>query len=650
MPSKPFSITPEHLSIVNSAGESLAKLELTFSMAGKEWRVNRLEHTQTGWIGHTEDPAVAVCITEAQRHLCVELRAPVSGAQEVVYFQGSTITVSQAHAFIPDDNHGAFPVAEGKTFTLTTQAEAKHSLGLKEELWMIAPPPHVIGFGDEQGAGFSFSIPECMPVDATQFVIENGRLDVKFLSCNSECDPGRFPRVYIDLEITSRQDALARHLAHARELGLLAEPKSQPDWWHNPLYCTWGDQCRLANDFKIPTNQSLTRERILGWADKIRSFYDGEVNFIIDDGYFLGFGEFQLRPELYPTTEAFRDLLAELKKRRFRVILWYTPFWLHPESPIVQEHPEWLLHCPDGTLLEASRIWGKKYRYDWTHPEVREHHRKILGFLVGELGPDGIKVDMTYTNPVASDVLRHDPSWASGNTVFMRTLEIVHKEVTKINPEAFVTVNGIESHLQPFASAVRLNDLFNVTDATAWYKRAELVNRLMPGIAIDVDGWPAGLEKLREYPFVASVFGAPVTYYLDGTEVGSVTFGETEINRMAAVWNTYAHAPVRESDRILIDAGAGIFERRDAEGGLRAVSLKKSIFIAYGRTGIRVASNADQEISVPLEQRRPSGKAVRVGRDGTRTEVPLRVDLESRCAVLSVEDAGKGILYYELAL
>ena len=229
--------------------------------------------------------------------------------------------------------------------------------------------------------------------------------------------------------------------------------------------------------------------------------------------------------------------------------------------------------------------------------------------------------------------------------VFRRALEFIHQEATRINPECFLTISGVESYLQPFPSAVRLNDLFNVNDAGAWYRRAELVTRLMPGVAIDVDGWPAALTKFREYPFVASAFGAPVTYYLDGTDVGEVIFTETEINRLASVWNTYANAPIGSNDRILIDAESDIFERRDAEGRLRAVSIARRAFVSYGET-IRVAANSDIAVAIPLEPNATIKEASCVRRDGTRAPCPFHQ--EGARVLLYAEDSGKGILYYEL--
>ncbi len=641
-----FSLTSDALSITDAHGRSLAELALTFIVGDNHYRITTLEKTSSGWSGQTADPAVTVKITASQQHLCVELCGVPPQTGDVSYFCGSKIAASHAHAFIPDVHLGTFPMVQDRTFTLTNQAAMRQRLGIKEEIWMLAPPPHVIGYGTHEGAGFSFSIPECLPSDAVQVVMQKRTMQINFLHHVATCDAGRLPRVYIDLGVDSRATMLGRHLAHARELGLVVADKPQADWWHNPLYCTWGDQCRLAQH-GTPQNMSLTRERILGWADKIRTFYDGEVNLIIDDGYFHSWGDFRVRPDLYPSVDDFRALITELKGRNFRVILWYAPFWVDKKAAAVTEHPEWILHRPDGTLLDETGDWKGKHHYDWTHPELREYKRGLIHHFLTELDADGFKIDMTYACPPTKDIVPHDPTWAAGNQFCKRVVEFIHTEATAIKPDVFLTVNGVESYLQPFASAVRLNDLFNFTDATKWYERAELVTRIMPGVAIDVDGWPAAPCKLREYPFVASVYGAPVTYYLDGTEVGDVDFGPTEINRMASVWATYAHAPVHGDEQIIVDAAAGRFERRSANGALRALSLEKRVFIAYGEKSIRVTANTAMAVAVPLEKNLTISKAVRVNRDGTR--IPATLHVETRRALFFVEDSGDGILYYELS-
>ena len=573
------AVTSAGIALHDAAQRKLADLSLAFAVGAKTWTVKSLRETSAGWIGLTEDPAVTVEITRAASHLCIELRGPFGPAADVSYFRGSTIKASHAHAFIPDVNLGSFSTVQDRTFTLTNQAAMRQRLGVKEELWMLAPPPHVIGFGTACGEGFAFSIPECLPSDAVQFVIKQKTLQIDFLHHVAACDGGRLPRVYIDLGVATKAESLDRHLGHARALGLVVADKPQPAWWHNPLYCTWGDQCRLSLH-GMARGECLTRERMLGWADKIRTFYSGEVNFIIDDGYFLGMGDFRLRPELFASVEAFRDLIAELKRRNFRVILWYTPFWVEKNAAVLTDHPERILHRHDGTLLDETGDWKERYHLDWTHPGVREDQRMLIRHFLTDLDADGFKIDMTYAHPPTRDVVLHDPTWAAGNLFCKRVVEFIHTEATSIKPDVFLTVNGVESYLQPYTSAVRLNDLFNFTDATKWYERAELVTRIMPGVAIDVDGWPAAICKLREYPFVASVYGAPVNYYLDGTEVGDVAFGYAEINRMASVWATYSHAPVHADEKIIIEAEAERFERRDATGGLRALSLARRVFIA----------------------------------------------------------------------
>lgn len=640
-----FSLTPDHLSVTDTQGRSLAKLALTFAVGDNHYRVTTLQKTPSGWTGLTADPAVTVEIIAAQQHLCIELRGSFGPAADVTYFAGSKIAASHAHAFIPDANLGYFPVAQDRTFTLTNQAAMRQRLGIKEELWMLAPPPHVIGFGTHEGAGFSFSIPECLPSDALQVVLQKRTLRFDFLHHLASCDGGRLPRVYIDLGVSSRAAMLEHHLGHARELGLVLDIKPQPDWWHNPLYCTWGDQCRLALHGTM-RKMSLTRERIIAWADKIRTFYADEVNLIIDDGYFYSWGDFRVRPDLYATVDDFRALIAELKRRNFRVILWYAPFWVDKHAATVTKHPEWILRRPDGTLLDETGDWKGRYHYDWTHPGLRDYKRTLIRHFLTELDADGFKIDMTYACPPTKDVVPHDPSWAAGNQFCKRVVEFIHNEAKSIKSDVFLTVNGVESYLQPFASAVRLNDLINMTDPTKWYERAELVARVMPGVAIDVDGWPAAPAKLREYPFVASVYGAPVSYYVDGTEVGDVDFGPAEINRMASVWATYAHAPVHGDEKIIVDAAAGRFERRTAAGALRALSLERRVFIAYGDQAIRVTANTAMAVAVPLEKGVTPSKAVRANRDGSR--VPVDLHLETDRALFFAQDAGDGILYYEL--
>lgn len=643
------SVSLAGIVVFDGPGRTLATLPLICRVGARVWTVSELTRTAKGWSGLTNDPAVAVEIEEIEsgRALRVEWRAPAERGSDVSYFVGASIAASHSHAFIPDDHMGAFSLAQDRTFTITNQAAMRQRLGLSEYLWMLAPQPHVVGFGDATAPAFALSIPECLPSDAVQVRLEKRSMRLDFLHHVADCDGGRLPRVYVDFGLSSRAEALERHLGHARAVGLVAEHKPQAAWWHNPLYCTWGDQCRLGLH-GVHKDASLTRERILGWAEKIRAFYDGEVNFIIDDGYFVGMGDFRLRPELYASTAEFRDLIAELKRRRFRVILWYTPFWVDKHAESVTAHPEWILRRRDGLLLDETGDWKGKYHYDWSHPRLREHQSALIQHFLTELDADGFKIDMTYAHPPTRDILPHDQSWAAGNLYVKRVVEFIHAKATALKPDAFLTVNGVECYLQPYTSAVRLNDLFNTTDATDWYERADLVARLMPGVAIDVDGWPGALCKLREYPFVASVYGAPVSYYLDGTEIGDAPFGEAEINRLASVWATYAHAPMHADDRVIVEAEHTRFERRGADGGLRALSLARRVFVAYGDDTIRVTASDDIAVAVPLEDGRTvATKAVRVGRDGSRVAVPLHV--EDGRVLFFAEDAGKGVLYYELS-
>ncbi|HEY5749044.1 MAG TPA: alpha-galactosidase, partial [Chryseolinea sp.] len=339
-----------------------------------------------------------------------------------------------------------------------------------------------------------------MPVVLTKLSCRNHDFHLKFESYSPDHREGRLPRVFIDLGLDDSKAILDRHCAHARDLGLLDENKKHYDWWHNPIYCTWGDQCylqntapeKLADSIALPMDEA----KVMHWADQIRSIYSGEVNYIIDAGWFDHLGDYDPTLRGFESVENFQGVIARLKAKGFRVILWYTPFWVQRESKVEKEHPEFLVHHRDGSTY---RDQDQRAFLDYSHPGVREYAKKRVEYLLGTLGGDGFKIDMNYVHPLMSDIIFHDPSWGYGNQFWLEVMKFYHGCATAVKDDAFFTISGIESYLQPYASSVRLNDLFDFYNAKAWYDRAELVTRLMPDVPIDVDGWPSSIEKMREY-------------------------------------------------------------------------------------------------------------------------------------------------------
>ena len=641
-------VKSEAILINGENGKTLANIHLQFSVGSCSYRVIQLEEQVGGFLGKTEDPNVVVEILTGKSGVSVELKGPFSASDSIVYFAGSTVSSQYGRAFVPDADCRLFETRGTEDFYLTNSGMILQKKVSKNPLWMVAPPPHVCAFGDQELGWCGFSIPEPMPVVATHIRCHKQELSMAFEGYSPSHREGRLPRVFIEAGLADSKAILDRHCAHARELGLIVPDKKQFPWWHNPVYCTWGDQCylqktaprQLADNIAIPMDEAM----IMRWAEQIRAIYPGEVNYIIDAGWFDYLGDYEPKLSEFKTIENFKGVMDQLKAMGFRVILWYSPFWVQAGSKVEQAHSEFLIHRLDGTLY---RDQDNRAFLDFSNPAVRDYTRGLVEYLLKTLDADGFKIDMNYVHPLMTDVAMHDPAWGYGNQLWLQVLKFFHACATSVKEDAFFTISGIESYLQPYASSVRLNDLFEVNHAKAWYDRAELVARLMPDVPIDVDGWPSSLEKMREYQFVSPVFGAPVTYYIDAVDIMSVKLTEVERNRMASVWHVYSKVPCEPGMKVTIDADQGIFERRDAKGHLKAVSLQKSVLVCYAPDRIYLTANGDRAVCVPMEAVEHYTKVEKRFRDGRREPVTFFKDGQG--LVLNLIDAGTGILCYEVS-
>lgn len=642
-----MSVEEKGLEVFGEKGEILASFSFSFSIGATAYQVVKLIETETGYLGITENPEVTVEIIRTDHGASVEVVGTFAGTEDVHYFKSSRIHAPYGRAFVPDADCRLFETCNKELFYLTNSGMILQKQVEKQDLWLIAPPPHLISFGEENLGWCGLSLPEPLPVVSTQFSCQENRFGLQFTAYSPAHASGRMPRVFIEAGLENSKDILDRHVGNAKSLGLISDQKPAYDWWHNPVYCTWGDQCYLQRKFPAELEDELTvpfnEEKMLRWAEGIRQIYDGDVNYIVDAGWFTALGDYTPNSAEFSSVQAFKSVMDRLKKQKFRVILWYTPFWVQPQATISTSHPEWMIRRLNGEIYkdDADRSF-----LDFSNPDVRNYAEAQMRFMLTTLDADGFKIDMNYVMPLMSDVVMHDPTWGYGNQLWLEVLKFFHETATAIKEDVFFTISGIESYLQPYASSVRLNDLFDFDNARPWYDRAEMVSRLMPNVPIDVDGWPASLEKMREYQFVSPVFGAPVTYYIEAVDIKMMKLSDRELNRMASVWQVYGKVPCSHGMTLTIDADRDLFERRDAEGRLRAVALQKSALVCFSDDAIYVTANCDRAVGIPVVNPAVYEKAEKVYRDGRRETVNFFTD--GQTLLLNVEDSGSGFLYYEI--
>jgi len=209
-----FTITPETIQIEGRTGSPLATIRLRFSVGTRQFHITGLEERGSTFIGKTNDPAVTVEIVSSGNSVSVELKGPFAGTDSVVYFPGSGVAGVHGRAFVPDADCRLFVTRDKEDFYLTNSGMILQQKVNKQDLWMIAPPPHVFSFGDDAKGWFGFSIPEPLPVEFTLLSCHNRVVSLSFANYSPGHNAGRLPRVFIDAGLADSKEILDRHCAH----------------------------------------------------------------------------------------------------------------------------------------------------------------------------------------------------------------------------------------------------------------------------------------------------------------------------------------------------------------------------------------------------------------------------------------------------
>lgn len=292
--------------------------------------------------------------------------------------------------------------------------------------------------------------------------------------------------------------------------------------------------------------------------------------------------------------------------------------------------------------------------FDLTKPEVKEHIKGILKYMLSEeegcLNADGFKMDMNYFGPIAGKHALYDYSWGIGDLFWYSTVKFIHETSVKFKKDVFFTLSGAEPYLQKYAPSQRLNDLFDTDELSSWYKRAYLVNKMLPGVIIDVDGWPSCRKKSTEYWMVSPTFGAPVTYHAYGFD-SKEKLTDQDYNRLKAAWWVYNNSPVTNDMDIHIDPDNNVFYRKYTKGSLKgfysALSIMNRCLVTYSESCAMLASICDMPVEIPLPQGQLIKKVVKLSK-GIEQFVEYVYYNETHTILLKVEDSGKGIDCYKV--
>lgn len=119
----------------------------------------------------------------------------------------------------------------------------------------------------------------------------------------------------------------------------------------------------------------------------------------LDDGYQKKVGDWLALNRKFPS--GLRGLADAIREAGFVPGIWTAPFFVQRGARLFREHPEWLLHDPDGELrpLGYHPFWGitdgQVYALDTTHPGAQGYLRHVFGELCAA-GFDYFKIDFLF--------------------------------------------------------------------------------------------------------------------------------------------------------------------------------------------------------------------------------------------------------------
>ena len=252
------------------------------------------------------------------------------------------------------------------------------------------------------------------------------------------------PPLYVE-EGTGLSSSL-RHCAQRIALSMKARHWCEPAFFWSSWYSAYETM-----------DQALLEETISGIQAEAVPFQTIEL----DAGYSSSLGDWLMPNHRWP--EGLEHAAKTITDAGFRAGIWVGPFIVGDRSVLYRNHPDWVLHDPEGRPVIQLRSytepksWGNPdcdyYVLDTSHPEALDYIRQVFETLHA-WGFRFFKTDFLLWNMHdSSTVKRYDPSLTSVE-ILRNTFSVIR---TAIGEESFLL--GCIAPFMPmigFADGMRL--------------------------------------------------------------------------------------------------------------------------------------------------------------------------------------------------
>ncbi len=227
--------------------------------------------------------------------------------------------------------------------------------------------------------------------------------------------------------------AVARYREALAAQGLQPPPAQPQDY--DAAWCSWGYEF------------DVRPQEVLGVIPKLQEM--GIPWATLDDRWFDRYGDWNPRPDTFPGGgQAMRELTAALHRAGLYAQLWWYPLcaedghgdWAgrpHQVSRLMQEHPDWVVRNPDGSIARNNRHLAMLCP---ALPEVQEYTLNLVRRFMVDWDFDGLKLDNIYTMPPCYNPAHHHTRPEESTEAFGELYRRITEEARKHKPHAVVQI------------------------------------------------------------------------------------------------------------------------------------------------------------------------------------------------------------------
>jgi alpha-galactosidase len=232
-------------------------------------------------------------------------------------------------------------------------------------------------------------------------------------------DTLELPETFVQIHHGDYYHALSRYGKILRSKGLAFLPPNEEAF--EASWCAWGYM------------RDVTLEEIKGTLPKVRALGIRWVT--IDDGFQQAEGDWHVNTKKFPKGDSeMRALIDDLHRDGFKVMLWWAPLAVDPNSRLLEQNPDIISTTADGKPHLIT--WWESYYMAPSYIKTQQHTKDALKLFLSDWNVDGLKMDGQHLNAVHPDYATNHglKSPEEAFEIFPGFFKLIHREAERLKP------------------------------------------------------------------------------------------------------------------------------------------------------------------------------------------------------------------------